>query len=217
MEYLATKEALQMAHSFSFYDLIMNPLEKRILRKARKHLISRSHGVVLEIGAGTGANLPHYHYKTIDRLDILDATLQHQVMDYGFPEDLPVRFIEGEAESLPFSDELYDFVIITLVLCSVTDLDASLQEVYRVMKPGGSFIFIEHVLPHHPFLKKVFHTMTPLWKKMAHNCHLNRETLKSIRTAGFTTINPYPVHKDIFVGGVAKKPPVASKPMNGPA
>lgn len=205
-----------MAHSFSLYDLVMNPLEKRILRKARKNLISHCHGVVLEIGAGTGANLNHYHYTKIDALDILDVTLQRQVINYNFPEKIPVRFIEGQAESLPFSDEMYDFVIITLVLCSVTDLEASLHEVYRVLKPGGSFVFIEHVLPQHPFLKNVFRVITPLWKRMAHNCHLNRETLKSIETAGFTTTSLYPVHSDIFVGGVAKKPQLSGTHMPGP-
>jgi len=192
--------------TYSFYDVIMTPLENRILRRARKNLVSHAHGVVLEIGAGTGANLTHYHFKHIDQLDILDVSLQQQVLGYEYPDHLPVRFIEGQAESLPFTDDLYDYVIITLVLCSVADLETSLGEVFRVLKPGGAFIFIEHVLPKNRFLHNLFHMITPLWKKVAHNCHLNRETLKSIETAGFKTINLYPVHKDIFVGGIATKP-----------
>lgn len=194
-----------MTNALSFYDVLMNPLEKRILRKARKNLVSRARGVVLEIGAGTGANLKHYHFKHIDQLDIVDLTLQQQVINHEFPDHLPVHLIEGYAESLPMSDEQYDYVIVTLVLCSVSDLSTSLKEVYRVLKPGGSFVFIEHVLPSNQLLKHFFRMVTPLWKKMAHNCHLNRETLKSIETTGFTEIDLYPVHKDVFVGGIAKK------------
>ncbi len=190
----------------SFYDVIMTPLENRILSRARKNLVSRARGLVLEIGAGTGANLSHYHFKHIDQLDILDVSLQKQVLGYAYPDHLPVRFIQGQAEALPFSDDLYDYVIITLVLCSVTDLNASLGEVFRVLKPGGTFIFIEHVLPENKFLNHLFQMITPIWKEVAHNCHLNRETLKFIETAGFNTINLYPVHKDIFVGGIAQKP-----------
>ena len=194
-----------MANRLSCYDVFMTPLEKRILHKARKNLVSHARGVVLEIGAGTGANLKHYRFKHIDQLDVLDLTLNQQVINYEYPDYLPVRLIEGHVESLPLGDEQYDYVIITLVLCSVTDLDTSLKEVFRVLKPGGSFVFIEHVLPRNQLLNHLFRMATPLWKKMAHNCHLNRETLKSIETTGFTEISFYPVHKDIFVGGIAKK------------
>lgn len=194
-----------MTNRLSFYDLFMNPLEKRILHRARKNLVSHARGVVLEIGAGTGANLKHYDFKHIDQLDVVDLALHQQVVNYEYPHHLPVHLIEGHAESLPMSDEQYDYVIITLVLCSVSDLSASLKEIFRVLKPGGSFVFIEHVLPRNQLLKNLFRMVTPLWKKVAHNCHLNRETLKSIESSGFTDISLYPVHKDIFVGGVAKK------------
>jgi ubiquinone/menaquinone biosynthesis C-methylase UbiE len=155
-----------MALSFSLYDIIMKPLENKILRKARRNLVSHAHGVVLEVGAGTGANLDHYHFKRIDQLDILDIDLQQQVLGYEYPDHLPVRFIEGQAESLPLTDNVYDYVIITLVLCSVTNLNASLAEVYRVLKPGGSFVFIEHVLPKNQILSNLFHMFTPLWRKV---------------------------------------------------
>lgn len=195
-----------MDSKFSFYDWLMNPLEKKVLHKVRRTLMARPRGVVLEIGAGTGANLPFYRYQYIDQLDILDLSIENKIKDFDYPEHLSVRLLEGEAESLPFQDHAYDYVVISLVLCSVIDLPKSLSEVMRVLKPGGRFIFIEHILPQENALRGLFQKLTPLWKRMAHNCHLNRETLDAIEAAGFDQLELFPVFKDIFVGGVAQKP-----------
>ncbi|MEN1759058.1 class I SAM-dependent methyltransferase [Anoxynatronum sibiricum] len=195
-----------MSAGDSLYDLLMRPLEKRLLEKVRRSLMVRPRGMVLEIGVGTGANLPYYRYEYIDHLDLLDLTIGEKVRRHHYPDHLPLRFLEGQAEALPFADESYDFVVVSLVLCSVTDVMGSLAEIFRVLKPGGRFIFIEHVLPENQRLKNVFQRLTPLWKRMANQCHLNRETLDAIAATGFEQLELYPVYRDIFIGGVAHRP-----------
>lgn len=199
-----------MLNSLSIYDVIMTPMEKRILQKARKALVPMVHGRVLEIGAGTGANLPFYPFDLIKQLSFVDTSLHRRITEYPYPPGPSVDFAQGRMESLSFPTNHFDFVVITLVLCSVSDIVMSLHEVYRVLKPGGTMVFIEHVSPRRPVLKHVFDFLTPVWKKIAHNCHLNRKTLKAIRTAGFVSVELYPVYKDIFIGGTVRKPEMRS-------
>ena len=195
-----------MSRPLPLYDLIMKPLEKKFLEDARRSLMLHLNGSVLEIGAGTGANLPFYPFNRIKKLDILDLAIDPVMREYNYPESVSVRFFEGRAESLPFPEQDYDFVVITLVLCSVIDQGASLNEVMRVLKPGGRFIYIEHKLPEHGLRRNLFQRLTPVWKRVASNCHLNRKTVDAIESAGFEHLELHPLFKDIFVGGVAKKP-----------
>lgn len=195
-----------MSAGDSAYDWLMRPLERKLLQKVRRSLMARPRGMVLEIGVGTGANLPYYRYEYIDHLDLMDVTVGEKVRHHHYPDHLPLRFVEGRAEALPFPDQAYDYVVVSLVLCSVTDLMGSLSEVLRVLKPGGRLIFIEHVLPEHRRLKGLFKTLTPFWKLMAHQCHLDRKTLEAITATGFEQLELYPVYRDIFIGGVAQKP-----------
>ncbi len=197
-----------MSRPMPLYDFIMKPLEKKFLEDARRSLMHYANGSVLEIGAGTGANLPFYPFNRIKRLDILDLAIDPVIREFNYPESVSARFFEGSAESLPFPDQHYDFVVITLVLCSVTDQGSSLSEVMRVLKPGGHFIYIEHKLPERGLRRNLFRRLTPVWKKVANNCHLNRRTVDAIEAAGFEQLELHPLFKDIFVGGLAKKPDI---------
>jgi ubiquinone/menaquinone biosynthesis C-methylase UbiE len=99
--------------------------------------------------------------------------------------NLPLETMLAEAEKLPFPDNSFDYVITTLVLCTVRDLDKSLAEILRVLKPGGELRFFEHVRSKSGIFSAAQTMMTPVWKRCSLGCHLNRDTFAAIKRAGF--------------------------------
>jgi ubiquinone/menaquinone biosynthesis C-methylase UbiE len=100
-----------------------------------------------------------------------------------------IHLFGGYAEDMPFPDNNFDAVVTTLVLCTVDDVEQSLSEIYRVLKPGGKFYFIEHVAaPDDSWLRKLQNWITPLWRVIADGCHPNRNTAEWIRRSGFSDI-----------------------------
>lgn len=177
----------------------------------KKKLFSNLSGRVLEIGAGTGANLDYYP-KDMD-LVILEPSpyMQRYLKEKAESLGRSVEIHTGVAEDLPFSDESFDSVISTLVLCSVDELNQSLSEIKRVLKPGGRFYFIEHVAAHESsWLRTLQNMITPLWKRIADGCHPNRDTADFIRQCEFTDIKienarlNLPVVSPHIIGSAAK-------------
>lgn len=187
----------------SLYDMMLAPLESLRLTQKRRGLLSPVKGRVLEIGVGTGVNFKHYNTSQIDQLDLVDISLTDKVKAHIFPKHLNVNLHELSVEDLPFETNTYDYVVFTLVFCSVPNPLQGLSEIRRVLKPTGKIIFMEHVLPHQPDVKKLFHLLTPTWKKLAHGCHLNRETLKDIQAVGFTIETSDRFFKGSFISGIA--------------
>lgn len=159
------------------------------MRDWRRDLLAGLTGDVLELGAGTGLNLAHYP-STVERLVLLEpdrhmrAKLEARLA--GEPPPFPVEVRTGDATGLPFDDASFDAVVSTLVLCSVPDQEAALREAHRVLRSGGRFVFLEHVAAtekpkRHTWQRRV----EPVWKRLAGNCHLTRETLVAIERAGF--------------------------------
>jgi len=141
---------------------------------------------VLEIGGGTGANLPFYG----DGVRTLTITEPEKPMirrlERRIRELAPqAKFLRAPAEDLPFQDESFDVAVSTLVLCTVDDQPRALRELRRVLRPGGRLLFIEHVRSEDPKLARVQDRMQPLHVRVAHGCHCNRSTLENIRAAGF--------------------------------
>lgn len=165
------------------YDLISRAADRAGLGEQRRRLVAALEGEILEIGAGTGATLAHYERTT--RLVALepDASMAKLLRPRAAVSRIPVEVVEGSAESLPFADESFDHVVATLVLCSVADLDASLAEVRRVLRPGGSFHFLEHVRGEGRTARWQ-DRLTPLHRRVAGGCHLNRDTAAAIRASG---------------------------------
>lgn len=161
----------------TFYDLFMAPLEKRWLTDIRKSIMPSASGKVLEIGFGTGVNLQYLNCDQIDSITALD--LEFRKTDAKCSED-NITFVKGEAEQLPFPDDSFDTVIETLVLCSVTDMEKALSEIMRVLKPQGSFIYIDHVLPDNPSLAKLFKGINLFWPHIASGCNVTRTPHLSI-------------------------------------
>lgn len=172
----------------ALYDPFMRRTEAACLQGWRAELLEQATGRVLEIGAGTGANLPHYP-PAVTRLDLTEPD-PHMLgkLHRRLAEASDGRAHAGSAASgaLPFPDASFDTVVTTLVLCSVPDVPAALAEVRRVMRPGGHLLFLEHVAAEEwPSRLAWQRRIEPLWKRVSGNCHLTRRTGDAIRGAGF--------------------------------
>lgn len=170
------------------YDRFMLSAEEACLVEWRGELLAGLAGEVLEIGAGTGANLPHYP-AAVSRLVLTEpdrhmlAKLERRAARAG---RAGVELRGAPSDALPFPDAAFDAVVSTLVLCSVTDLERTLREVLRVLRPGGRFVFLEHVAAEDRPSRLVWQErVEPVWKHIAGNCHLTRRTGAAIRRAGF--------------------------------
>lgn len=156
----------------------------------KKELLADLEGTVLEIGPGTGANLSYYPANVkligLEPNPYMQEYLRKQASDAGRDMDI----MTGVAEHIPLPDESVDAVVSTLVLCSVGNLEKSLAEIHRVLRPGGTFLFLEHVAaPEKSWLRKLQNLITPCWRWMADGCHPNRETWKAIQDSPFEEVN----------------------------
>jgi ubiquinone/menaquinone biosynthesis C-methylase UbiE len=169
------------------YDRFMARPERAVLRGHRKALLDRVTGRVLEIGGGTGANLPFYG-PGIDELVITEPEepmarrLERKLAGYS----LPTRVVRVAAEALPFDDASFDFVVSTLVLCTVDDPGRALAEAHRLLKPSGQLVFIEHVRSDDPRLARWQDRLHGIQLRIGHGCNCNRRTLETITSAGFS-------------------------------
>ena len=156
----------------------------------KKTLIGSLHGDVLEIGPGTGPNLEYYakdvRWTGIEPNPAMMPYAQQEAQRLG----MTIQLREGRAEQLDAADNSLDAVVSTLVLCSVTDPQKVLQEIRRVLKPGGRFVFIEHVAaPANTGRRFRQKLIKPLWKPLADGCHPDRETWATIEQAGFSDVH----------------------------
>jgi ubiquinone/menaquinone biosynthesis C-methylase UbiE len=169
------------------YDRFMAGPEKAVLRQHREALIGRATGSVLEIGGGTGANLPFYD-EGIAELVITEPEepmarrLERKLA--GYP--LRARVVRAPAEELRFEDDRFDFVVSTLVLCTVKDPGRALAEIHRVLKPDGKLLFLEHVRSEDPALARWQDRLEGIQVRVGHGCHPNRPTLENIERGSFT-------------------------------
>jgi ubiquinone/menaquinone biosynthesis C-methylase UbiE len=141
----------------------------------RQAVLAEVRGEVLEIGFGTGLNLPYYpdHVRQLVTVDPSPGVhhLAQKRIDAS-PITVDHRMLSGEA--LPMADDTFDSVISTFTLCSIPQIDQALAEIYRVLKPGGRFFFVEHGLSPDPGIQTWQNLLTPLQKRIAGGCHINR-------------------------------------------
>jgi ubiquinone/menaquinone biosynthesis C-methylase UbiE len=193
------------------YDRIMKGVEDAGLAQWRTDLLGGLTGDVLEIGSGTGRNLAYYP-AGVGRL-VLTEPDRHMrarlVRAAAGRRDLEV--VDAPAEDLPFDNASFDAVVCTLVLCSVDDPTRALAEAYRVLRPGGSLVFIEHVAAAERTRRLLWqHRLEPVWKRLAGNCHLTRRTEESIVSSGFELL-------DVQHASMRKAPPIVRPTVRGVA
>ncbi|MFC8043881.1 class I SAM-dependent methyltransferase [Nocardia sp. NPDC057353] len=171
-----------------WYPRFMDRVERAGQAEIRREQLALARGRVLEIGAGSGLSLPHYPDE-LDELVLLEpnAVLRAQLAARTDGPAAPVTVIDGDAHALDFPDASVDTVTASLVFCSLGDPARALAEVHRVLRPGGQFLFHEHVRG--SGVRAVFQDLlTPVQRRLADGCHANRDFESLLRAAPFTDI-----------------------------
>ena len=168
------------------YDRFMAKSEKDCFGAHRQALLTAARGDVLEIGGGTGANLPFYN-GAVSTLTITEPEkpMARRLQKHIQEAKPDAKLLRAPAEDLPFNDASFDVVVSTLVLCTVDDQPRALREMRRVLRPGGKLLFMEHVRSDDEKLARWQDRLLPLNVRLMHGCHCNRPTLDGIRAAGF--------------------------------
>ncbi|MFE9775283.1 class I SAM-dependent methyltransferase [Streptomyces sp. NPDC005931] len=179
-----------------YYDAMTQRAEEKWGRPLRTLMFGELTGRVLEVGAGSGANLPYY--AKADSLVAVEPASEMRKKLVRRAEDVPldVQVVDARAERLPLPDDAFDTVVCTLVLCTVTDLPAALDEIRRVLRPSGQLVFFEHVRSPGA-VGLVQDVLAPLWRRAAGGCHANRRLLTAFRDAGYQVrihevVRPWP-------------------------
>ncbi|MCS7206711.1 MAG: methyltransferase domain-containing protein [Dehalococcoidia bacterium] len=168
------------------YDWGLIPLERLGLATLRRRLLTGiPHQTALEVGVGTGLGLQAYAPgQAVVGLDPQRPALE-RARHRALRRHHPLLLVQGDAQALPFGNATFGLVVFQLVLCTIPEPLRALGEVYRVLRPGGSLVALEHVRSPRQPLAWVQHVITPLWKHLAGGCHLNRDTVALVKRAGF--------------------------------
>jgi SAM-dependent methyltransferase len=155
----------------------------------RRRLLAGLTGRILEVGAGNGLNFPHYPATVTEVLAIEpEPYLRRLAVAAARQALVPIRVVDGTAETLPAPDATVDAVVASLVLCTVADLDQALAEIGRVLRPGGTLRFYEHVRAEDPRLARWQDRLERPWGWLAGGCHPNRDTVAAITAAGLRVV-----------------------------
>src|SRR5438270_9819744 len=171
------------------YDRAMAGTEKAGLGDRRHELLASANGRVIEIGAGTGVNLAHYPDAVTELvLTEPEEPMARRLEAKANLSGRAATVVRAPAESLPFPDDSFDTAVCTLVLCTVRDPERTLAELQRVLKPGGTLLFLEHVRSDDPGLAGWQDRVAPLWRRLGHGCNPNRPTHDLIRDSGLRVL-----------------------------
>lgn len=167
--------------------LIHLACRQETIREQRDRVVPRAHGRVLEVGVGSGLNLPHYVGPSVERIWGLDPSgpLLRRAADAVGDSTIPTRFLRGRAEAIPLPDASVDTVVMTYTLCSIEEPGRALEEIRRVLTPGGRLLFVEHGSAPEEGVRKWQRRLTPLWRRFAGGCHLDRAIPDLVEAAGF--------------------------------
>ena len=179
--------------------LINLTMRRRDLAAYRNRVVPAADGRVLEIGIGSGLNLPFYS-RNVEHLIGLDPSPKlHSMVRRNLRPDTPsIELIEGSAEAIPLENNSVDTVVTTWTLCSIPDARRALREMHRVLSATGRLLFVEHGRAPEPNVRWWQDHLTPAWKRIGGGCHLNRAIRSLIEDAGF--------HFDRFETGYMRGP-----------
>jgi len=210
--------------SAAMYDRFNAQVEEKALGAHRRALLSTARGRLLDVGAGTGANLIHYP-SAVDCVVLLDPDPGMLARAAARPP-IPGTSVElrvGNAESLPFDAEEFDAVVFTLSLCTVNDPAVALAEAARVMGPGGRLLVLEHVRSRDPRLAAWQDRLAPVQRVIADGCNPDRDTLELIKRSGFQFEHlvevvekemPLPIVWPLIIGSAIRPQSVKTRPVS---
>ena len=218
----------------ALYDRMCAPAEAAGLGERRRALLARATGRVLEVGAGTGHNLPYYGAADEVVLIEPDGAMRRRLLVRLGDCPVPATVVEGGIDDAALADASFDTVVCTLVLCTVPDPREAARRIRRLLAPGGRLLFLEHVRS--PGWRGLAQrAVTPAWKRVVPGCHLDRDVTGDIRAAGLIVTDCerfglplVPGLADFGAAGVAREPqapprvapgtyPLRGRRLDGPA
>jgi ubiquinone/menaquinone biosynthesis C-methylase UbiE len=191
----------------SIYDVVMMPSERRGLRKQRVRMCRLPPGLVLEIGVGTGLNLPHY-----ERADLVvgvdpDLAMLRRADRRRHEAIVPVRLVQADARDLPFADGMFATVVVGLALCTIPQPAHALTEIHRVAGDGAELHFLEHVRSPRAAFGKLEDVIAPAWRRIAGGCRPNQDTVELIESSGWDITSMWRSrHGGLVQGSAARQP-----------
>jgi ubiquinone/menaquinone biosynthesis C-methylase UbiE len=174
----------------AFYNWLMDrPLVRRGFDPLRCEIVGLAQGVVLEVGAGGGQNFPFYDPTHVVRVEALepDEAMLVVARRHLAVAPVPITLTRAPVEVLPFPDAQFDTVVVTLVFCSVGDPERGLREIWRVLKPGGTLLMLEHVRAQARMVAWLQDVLVPVTIRCMGHDHWNRDTLQTVLHTGFQT------------------------------
>lgn len=179
-----------------FYDIMEAPMEAMSLKSWRLEVMKELRGKVLEVGVGTGKNMPYYP----DDVDITAIDFSEKMLEKAKQKlalyNRHAKLLVMDAQNMDFDDNTFDMVFTTCVFCSVPDPVRGLQEIRRVCKPDGKIIMIEHVRSEGKVLGVIMDMLNPLIVN-TYGANINRKTVENVSTAGFTKVEVSNLYRDI--------------------
>lgn len=210
---LPTGVASWRPRAFAWLLAHQNAKYENFVASYKQQLFGPLSGTVLEIGPGTGANFRYFSRDHIQWIGVEPNPFMYPYLEKEAARlGVQIELRNGTADRLPVADGTIDAVVSTLVLCSVTDQRGSIQEILRVLKPGGKLVFIEHVAaPLGTWSRRLQNWVTPIWKRVGDGCHPNRETWVELGRAGFGKLTydnfraPLPIVGPQIMGTAVKR------------
>src|SRR5437588_6087461 len=161
--------------------------ERNFMEPLRKEIAGQASGVVLEVGAGNGLNFAFYDPGQVERVEAIepDTAMLRYARERIATAEVPITLTQAPVEVLPFADETFDSAMATLVFCSVSDPAGGLREIWRILKPGGKLLLLEHVRSQGTIAGLIQDIHVPVTTRVAGNCLWNRNTERAVAAAGF--------------------------------
>ena len=169
----------------ALYDCVMHIADRKRLGEWRRDVVAPAEGDVLEIAAGTGLNFPYYRAGTIVVATEPDLEMLVRARSRTKGVAAKIILVAADAHSLPFRDGAFGTAVVALGLCTIPSPARALSELLRVLRPGGTGRFLEHVRIDRPIIGKLQDLLTPGWRRIAGGCRLNERTVERVRRSGF--------------------------------